>query len=225
MIHIHSEQVGTGTTYSGTFNFTAPFGGLKSVLEHYFESEKFPFIYPGCNQLKVRRTVGGDIDFLVFPDTKTDVTADVATMLQDAFNTISYLSTVSCVYDLAARKYLVTGFDEAVDLLFEDSASHVRYTFNLKSDLAGVLAFDIPDVYMSPFPVFVQMYISPIVNAPTVTANLSIPALIVPVRDRSVKLALIEFPVSINSLFVELRRHNVPNVPVPFSGRWDLILQ
>jgi hypothetical protein len=222
MLHISSEDLIDGNTYDGTFQFNATVGGLFNCKSNYIEDGVIPWIYSGCDTLRITNaanTLSETVFFLGMSDTTV---ANVITMLQNAFDAISFLAGTVAVWNAATNSYDIT-ISENSNLLWSISTS--GQVFDKKVDevaIAGAFSLSARDIDNRPK--YLEVFFGGISTNSQATRSI-VSDFFISTFDEEVKDFNIQFDNLTTTTVIRFYRPNVINISVPFLLRWDFLFQ
>ena len=225
MIHISSEDVASGNTYDGIWDLSSSITGTLAVKYHFIDADEIPWTYTGCKILEVRN-VGSGLSEFVNLGQISDTSGTLTTTLENAFNALTFLSsvTVSKVGD----EYLATAFDVDVDILWTSTSTSADLVFAEKVvdetvvNTLGTLAMK--DTFVDNRPNLMELHIAETSSSSTTSRSGGSADLFIPTNDFLIEGAEMSFSEAVNRISLSWRRVNIPSFPCPMPNRWDLVM-
>lgn len=223
MIHISSNDVISGTSYDGTFEYNTPLGGSVVCRGHYIEDGPIPWIYDGCNALRITNAASTLQETVAFPASFSDTTAaNVIAMINAAFDAISFLAGTVTVYNAATNSYDVTISDNSL-LQWETSSS--APVFKKTSDEIAVAgAFSLSAEHIDDRPKYLEFQISSISSNSQATRSIA-SDFFISTFDEPVINWSITLDSTSSSSQIKIFRPHAHTVVCPVTLKWDLIFQ
>lgn len=221
MLHIHSHDVDVGATFNGNWKLNRSLKGNLQLRDSYIETGDIPFIYSGCNEIFLRRSSDDSTHTASMAQTEDEATANVAGVIETAFQAIAFLAATTVVYNAGTDNYDIT-FPEDVDLIWGSSSARFSLDQNPVT-VSAVSIYSVPRSHLRSRPKYLEVFISE-VSTTGVSTHLTSPTLVVPTFDSGISGTVLSLIGSHNSFNISWRKINVPNVSVPLSLQWDLVL-
>lgn len=222
-IFINSVKNSSGNSYDGSWNLSKDVQGYYNVLYTHVDDTDVPICYEGVNSLVVIRTSNSVQTVIHFDDLSSDTTTDVETWLEAGLGDL--LADIGVTINSATANSggltYTLDFDLSVTLKFSATGSTAKYLFGA-TDLTGT-SITISGANINNRPKYLGLCITEATQIFAQAGTNNVNCLISSVDDL-VKGTIVYIPTETSSLTIKLVRLNAPDVAVPFSGVWSVVL-